>query len=383
MFTGLHEAQVVSPRVDGRLEVLLNDYTLMGGTLTVRVLRPYAHPSAGHYQLPSVGMWGLVAFTRNDARSGVWLGSLDDDLRNLIPEELWESDRYAELSHHPSDTYLIQHGDGTTEKLWPDGSLLKLTTGKDGSVSNETKRKSRTPRKMRRKTGPMTSERQAYVPHSEPPVDVEFEHSSGAVVRITADGSFLLRTPRGHLWRMHDATEKARDPESGEATATPEEDAGRVASQVAVESETGHQLIFMDDPQSAANDRYVKLETAAGHVLELRDLAPDDQHVKLETAAGVKAELRDTPIVKATIETPGGRSFVMDDDAAQTVVTDPTVINTVSPVANVMADEVNLAGGGPGVARLGDQVTIVIPSGSSAGTYIGYVTSSSDRTFSG
>ncbi len=375
----VQRAQVIEALPNGRLSVILEDYSLLGA-IQVRVARARAHPSAGDYALPELGDWGVVVFTRDDMRFGVWLGSLDDDLRNLVPEELWALDPYAEVKHHPSDQYTIQHGDGTTETVWPDGSLLKLTTGKDGSVSNEAKRGSKTPRRMRRKTGPMQSERQDYVPHDEPPVDVEFQHASGAVVRITADGSFLLRTARGHLWRMHDGTEKARDPESGETTATPEEDAGRAASEMVLESEVGHRITVKDDPEAAANDRFVRVSTAAGHLLELRDLAPDDQHVKLQTVAGVKAELRDTPVVKASIETPGGRSFVMDDDAEQTVVTDPTAIHTVSPVANVIADEVNLGGpGGELVARLGDEITVTIPTGSSAGTYVGAITGSSNK----
>lgn len=162
--------------------------------ITVRVRRNRARPSADHFKLPCKSTCGVVAFFRNDMRSGVWLGELDDDFRHLVPSALWDDDPYATLDHHPSDKTTIQHGAGSTETRWPDGSLRKLTTRKDGSVSNTGKRSSQTLRKMSRKSDKMQSEQQDYAPHTEPPVDD------------------LVMTAKGHRWRLYDATEKARDP---------------------------------------------------------------------------------------------------------------------------------------------------------------------------
>lgn len=356
--------------------------------ITVRVRRNRARPSADHFKLPCKSTCGVVAFFRNDMRSGVWLGELDDDFRHLVPSALWDDDPYATLDHHPSDKTTIQHGAGSTETRWPDGSLRKLTTRKDGSVSNTGKRSSQTPRKMSRKTGKMKSERQDYQPHSEPPVDAVFKHASGAEVHITADGSFNLRTARGHTWRLHDATEKARDPDTGNPTSTPEEDANRIASEIVLESEIGHRLRFQDDPEDAANDRHVLLETATGHYILMRDTDPNDQHVAIQTAAGHQLELRDTPdddvyarlktiaghllelrdapIVEARLQTPGGREVHLDDEGNMTTLRDPALIIVDAP-------QVQLAGGGAPVARVGDTVQVIIPSGSSAGTYTGQI----------
>ena len=49
----------------------------------------------------------------------------------------------------------------------------------------------------------------------------------------------------------------------------------------------------------------------------------------------------------------------------------------------INADIVELAGGGPGVAREGDSVQVEVTSGSSAGTYTGSITSSSNKVNSG
>ena len=348
-------AQVVGVLPNGTVTVLLEDASFLG-EITVRCARTRAHPSAGSFVLPENGDWGVVCFYRDDMRSGVWLGCVDDGLRNMVPEELWEQDPFAEVHHHPSDKSHIQHGDGTTETRWPDGSLLKVTTRKDGSLSNAGERTKETPRKMRRKTGNAASERQDYAPHTEPPVDVVFKHSSGAQVLITADGSFDLKTPKGHHLKLHDGTEKVRDPETGDPTATPEEDAGRVKSEVILETEMGFKFTLHDDPQAQAQDRYAKLETPGGHKLELRDLPAGQKGIKAVSA--------------------GGRLVHLDDVGAKSVVKDPALIEIDAP-------QVKLAGGGPAVARVGDAVTVTVGSGSSAGVWPGTITVGSPKVKSG
>ncbi|PZA08326.1 phage baseplate assembly protein V [Meiothermus sp. Pnk-1] len=244
MLSGIYKAQVTAVHPGGEstdretlpyagtLSVILHNMMQLGGVdaaprFRVRMLRERAHPSAGIYRLPEVGDWGLVCFWENDAEAGVWLGSLDDDLRNLVPEELWAKDPYAEVHHWPSDRYAIFHGDGAEEHVWPDGSFLKVTTRKDGQPGNPSERSRLTPRRMRRKKQGgegFESERQSYPGHAEPQVDVVFHHASGAEVRISADGSFWLTTALGISLRLFDDAEQARQngqPEPPQAMSGP------------------------------------------------------------------------------------------------------------------------------------------------------------------
>lgn len=360
------------------------------------------HPVAGDFALPEPGDWGIVAFWTNDPRSGVWLTSVPDRFRHIVPTELWTEDPLALLRHTPGDHFTIDHGDGSTESLWPDGTMLRITTTKDGVAGNPTGSTLRTPRK--RTLTPALGrepERKDLAPAPHGPVDVVLEHSSGATVRITADGSFRLDTPAGHSFRLHDGTEKARDPDDSTAiTATPEEDANRIASTVVLESEMGHRMTFYDDPILALT-RYVRLEdptgltvelhddpnpgadrrlelrhpfghkvtlmhdpkinvdarvtieTGGGHKFEMRDLVAADQYARIQTVAGHILELRDTPTVKATVTTPAGRSIVLDDDNARTTVTDPAHVLVVAP-----AIDLGDGSGHVGVARVGDAVSV-------------------------
>lgn len=310
-------AQVVEPHNDGSVSVILEDVHYLG-ELRVRCARIRAHPAAGDFRLPEVGDWGLVVFTRDDMRTGVWIAALDDYLRNLRPEEVWEEDVRADVMHHPGDQWGIAHGEGTTERHWPDGSHLRVSTTKDGTMSNTTLRGAVTKRMASRKIAPGTSERVEYFGADRPPVDVEFVHSSGAIVRITADGRFELHTPMGHRMEVRDGTEKIRDPETGEVTGTPEEDQQRVVSGVELRSEQGHQILLNDDPVRLEErfirvrhpighevlmhddpipllNQFVRVKTAAGHLIEARDLPEDDMYLRVQTLAGHLVEARDTP----------------------------------------------------------------------------------------
>ncbi|WP_413252041.1 phage baseplate assembly protein V [Thermus sp.] len=87
---GIHLAQVIAvhpsapdptpedqPPYAGTLDVILLDATPVDDpqrAYRVRVLRPRAHPSAGHYLMPEVGDFGLVAFYANDPRAGCGWG---------------------------------------------------------------------------------------------------------------------------------------------------------------------------------------------------------------------------------------------------------------------------------------------------------------------
>lgn len=65
-----------------------------------------------------------------------------------------------------------------------------------------------------------------------------------------------------------------------------------------------------------------------------------------------------------------------------------TEVNSGSPVTinapeTTVNGKVNLAGGGPAIARLGDQIQVEVTSGSSAGIYTGYIIEGAGNSFAG
>ena len=413
---GVHLGQVTDVNVDEyKARVVFPNMAHVEGIM-VSLTGARQHPVAGDYHLPEPGDWGIVAFWTDDARSGVWITSISDRYRHIIPTELFVADPVARLHHTPGDHYTIEHGDGTLESVWPDGSMLRVTTAKDGDPGNPAGHKARTERK--RTLSPAKGhapERLPLTAAARGPVDVLFEHASGATVRITADGSMRLATAKGHAFTLHDATEKARDPNDPAAvTATPEEDAERVASEVVLTSEMGHSLTFHDDPERALS-RYVRLEdpsgltvelhddpdpgadrrlelrhpaghkitlmqdpkvladvrvtveTGGGHQIEMRDLPASNQYARVLTNAGHQIELRDTPTIKATVLTPGGRSVILDDTNAVTTVTDPAKVVIDAPLVALAGED------GAAVARVGDAVSV------SGTTHVGTITGGSAK----
>jgi hypothetical protein len=344
---GIHLAQVVEIYTsEYRVGVIFPNLAHVEG-LRVSLGGARQHPVAGDFMMPEVGDWGVVAFWTNDPRSGVWLTSVSDRYRHIIPTELLIDDPHARLHHTPGDHYTIEHGEGSLESVWPDGTMLRVTTSKDGSTGSVTKRSERTPRK--RTITPALgreSERKDLTPAPKRgPVDVVLEHSSGALIRITADGSFHLSTPKGHAFTLHDSTEKQRDPDDPTVvTATPEEDADRVTSEVVLTSEKGLSITLHDDPVQNLTrhitishpaghvirmhedpdpqvDVYVKIETGAGHSVMLRDKPTNDRHATVTTVGGHVLEMRDSPTSNklARLQTSGGHKVILRDLPADDV----------------------------------------------------------------
>jgi hypothetical protein len=421
---GIHLGQVTDVNIDEyKARVVFPNLAHAAGIM-VSLGGARQHPVAGDYQLPEPGDWGIIAFWTDDARSGVWITSVSDRYRHIIPTELFTEDPLARLRHTPGDHYTIEHGEGSLESVWPDGSMLRITTSKDGDPGNPAGSIERTERY--RTLSPALGEPAERLPlapnPNRGPVDVVFEHSSGATVRITADGSMRIATPKGHAFTLHDATEKARDPDEPQTvTSTPEEDANRVASEVVLESEMGHRLTFHDDPilnltryvrledptgltvelhddpgpgvdrrlelrhpaghkvtlmqdPKALVDVRVTVETGGGHKFEMRDMVPGDQYARLKTNAGHQIELRDTPAadmyVKATTlaghvlelrDTPTAKVTVSTVGGRSIVMDDDGATTTVTDPAVVIVDApiVHLAGdAGAAVARVGDAVSV-------------------------
>lgn len=379
MIRGVHLAQVTDVHPESyEVSVILPNLAHAEG-VRVKLTGERQHPVAGDYQLPERFDWGIVVFVVDDIQAGFWLRSISDRHRHLIPSELLLADPFARLEHHPSDSYTIEHGDGTLERVWPDGSVLKITTSKDGSMSNVGRRQAVTPRY--RTLSPaygQPGERQPYQGRPQPPVDVDLLHSSGARVAISADGSVRLTTPQGHQLSLHDGTEKVRAADYPHGViATPEEDAARVNSRVTLASEIGHALTLHDDPINEA-DRYVTVGSAKGHQLELRDKPDPQSGLSLTTVDGHRIHLHDGG-QHLTIETAGGHTLVLHDDEQYIAITsaggrsmqldDAAQVTTIQDPAKVvvLAPQIHLGGeGGRGVARVNDTVAAgTITSGSS------------------
>jgi hypothetical protein len=145
------------------------------------------------------------------------------------------------------------------------------------------------------------------------------------------------------------------------------------------------QLIRIDDDRGEVSPEdqlyarpHICLQDKSGQSIEL--WAQDGaERVKVTDKAGQTVTL--TPAsgdisVKAntTINVLAGN--VVNVTAADTV-------NIVAAVVNVNGGIVNLAGGGPAVGRVGDEIEVYVLSGSSAGTWKGKITKGSGRVFSG
>jgi hypothetical protein len=309
--TALAQVDTVFPD-EGTLSVVFPHLAMLSG-IRVKVSGQGLSARTGRFKLPRRGDWGIVAFYQDDPRSCVWLITLPDDVWNALPSEIFKADPLAGVAYGEDGSHEIHYSNGDRETRYGDGTLLRLTHSKDGTPGNAGGRVRLTPRKV---TEPQGADHEAtrvgYVAEPLAPVDVVLQHSSGAVLIVTADGSVNVQTARGHRFSLHDGTEKTRSVSAPlTVTGTPEEDAQRVSSEIYVQTEQGHRITLHDDPVRA-QDRYVSVTTAGGHRLELRD--------KPTATAGV------------SVTTAGGLSVVLLDAARTATVTAETVIVAASVV---------------------------------------------------
>lgn len=118
---------------------------------------------------------------------------------------------------------------------------------------------------------------------------------------------------------------------------------------------------------------------------------PDGSYISFNSTEGeelikFKHGLSNT---KKEIDKSGNRTVIIDGNDSLEIKGDVTIqitgdadINADGTV-NVDGSTINLAGGGSGVARVGDTIEVTIPSGSSAGTYKGHITEGSSVTTDG
>ncbi|MGM8838388.1 hypothetical protein [Thermus sp. 93170] len=201
MIRGVHLAQVVDvhPK-DYEVSVYLPYLPpgLLGKGLRVKLGGRMQRPKAGDFYIPKVGDWGLVAFPLEDARSGVWLLSLPDWAWHVIPEELFEQDPNAALVHYPGGQWRVEYGDGTTEAVWPDGTLVQVIRHDPpkswiGRILDRFRTKRPTEKEWTGRT------REPYKPPPGPVSYVYFRHASGTEVHVAQDGSVQVKTPTGHV----------------------------------------------------------------------------------------------------------------------------------------------------------------------------------------
>ena len=283
---------------EGKVSIVFPTLSMLSG-LRVRIAAPNISDNTGTFRLPRRGDWGLVAFFQNDPRTCVWLLSVPDERWNTLPVEILADDPEAAVTYTPGGTAQIEWGEqgaGDFEHGRADGTLFRISHGKDGSLSNATRRRRRTDWKVTR-----DKKRGGHQPPPLPPADLYLEHASGAVVSLSADGSFLFQTAAGHRFRMHDGTEKVRASDAPHGvTATPEQDAQRVSSELALTTESGLSIVLHDDPVKNT-DRHLTLRTPGGHRVTLRDTPQGSRGIEAVTAGGLLVKLDDTA-KKATVK---------------------------------------------------------------------------------
>lgn len=145
-----------------------------------------------------------------------------------------------------------------------------------------------------------------------------------------------------------------------------------------------------------------EIVTGRGQVIRIDDdrgqVSPEDQryqrpHVTLQDAAGQSVELwAERGVERVKLTDRAGQTVHLNPATGQVDVTAITTVNvTAAATATVNAAVVNigpggsvvLAGGGPPVGRVGDEVEVTITGGSSAGVWKGKITKGSPKVVSG
>lgn len=163
-------------RVPGGIRVVYRDGTETSKTCPIRVLRRRAHSSGGsESDFPQPGELGLVA--RVDEGQSVWLGSLEEQKANQVPNLL--NMHYA---RHESGLrrWTAQNGDVGFDH--PSGLKLWISQAEGPLARPETTSK---PKEVQTD-----------------PVHIGFEHPSGVKGRISADGEVTLEAMGGAVFTV-------------------------------------------------------------------------------------------------------------------------------------------------------------------------------------
>ncbi|NLN18118.1 MAG: hypothetical protein GX162_02415 [Firmicutes bacterium] len=109
----------------------------------------------------------------------------------------------------------------------------------------------------------------------------------------------------------------------------------------------------------------------------------DPAHPYVQAVLGYGFDAPAHPLGSFIIQHSPGCYITIEPDGVIKIVTPKLVRVESAERVEVDAPEVILAGGGPPVARVGDQVQVTIGSGSSAGTWTGEIVSGSEKVISG
>lgn len=119
-------------------------------------------------------------------------------------------------------------------------------------------------------------------------------------------------------------------------------------------------------------------------------LGPDGklviEHRLDNTVQQIKLEQQGATVTHTLIYDAVTRILTLKDNQGQELIFDANSMSVTmkgTSSINLISAIINLAGGGPPVARMGDAVQVVIPYGSSMGTHIGTIITGSPRVFSG
>jgi hypothetical protein len=144
--------------------------------------------TTGHYpMLPTPGTPGLIALTSGDVRNGVWLCSTRTQLTDASSHAPGLGG--MAFSAHFDGGFSARMPDGSTNEVWPDGSVLQI-----GPTMLAPTRHTLDGSQARQRTPYTASERCPAPPGAFP---VALHHPSGASATLSASGAWSLATAAG------------------------------------------------------------------------------------------------------------------------------------------------------------------------------------------
>lgn len=133
----------------------------------------------------------------------------------------------------------------------------------------------------------------------------------------------------------------------------------------------------------AGPDRGIYCLPEVGSIVRLGYYYHDPAQPYIDAVTGRGFSCPDHPVGSLIIQHSSGCRIEIDPDKVIRVITPEAVEVKAGKKAVVDAPVVELAGGGPPVARVGDPVQVEVGAGSSAGTWQGVITGGSERVNSG
>lgn len=167
------------------VSVVFKNMAMLTG-IRVHVSALHASAETGQFGMPKKGDWGMVVFPQDDPRSGKWLMTLADQIRNAAPLELLSQDPDLQCAFERCGRDRYQHGNGDIEVQYPDGSLFRLTHGSDYSKKTE--------RQVSYPDGPQRQpKRRKPNKKSASKLHLYFEHAAGTKAHLDDQGTLTVK----------------------------------------------------------------------------------------------------------------------------------------------------------------------------------------------